>query len=416
MRFLAFIAVAAALLAAPPPPRKRPVAKRKAAPVRITAAARETARVEIETRIAALDAQLENPKALSSFFQALKQSQAGGPPVHIIQWGDSHTASDDWVNTMRVAFQARYGKGGPGFIHAGRPFRGYRRFDALGTQTLGWKTEGVMALRGDQFQGLSGLSITSRAAGQTVTLKASGELLEIFYHQQPGGGVFEFEIDEGATGTVETEGEAGPGIVSRALGPGEHRITLRTVSRAPVRLFGYTLDNTTGVTLEMMGINGAQANVIAGWDDSSWATLAARRDPALVILAYGTNEANSSLWTAGQYRTDLTAVVERIRRAAPQTSILLVGPPDCGKLKPLLHLAEVIDVQREVALAQNLAFWDWRAHMGGPGIVRRWVTAGLSQFDYIHLTAEGYRKIGDMLFTQLEAAANSTHEQTTKNN
>ena len=65
--------------------------------------------------------------------------------------------------------------------------------------------------------------------------------------------------------------------------------------------------------------------------------------------------------------------------AAPDASILLIGPPDCGNPRPLIHLTEVIDIQRELATRLNLAFWDWRLHMGGPGIVKRWVTAGLSQ-------------------------------------
>lgn len=409
MKSLIFILLSVALPAAPAPPRRSTVAKRKSTtPVRVSAAARQAARDEIERRLAGVEAGLENQQALALYYAALNQSRNGGPPVHILQWGDSHTASDDWVNTMRTAFQARYGNGGPGFVHAGHPFRGYRRFDASGTQSPGWKTEGVMALRGDEFQGFGGLSITARTSGQTVTLKATGELLEIFYQQQPGGGAFEIGIDEQQPGTVETAGETGPGVYSRALPAGEHNVTLRTVSRAPVRLFGFTLENVSGMTLEMLGINGAQANVMLGWNEEEWRAFTTRRNPSLVILAYGTNEANGRLWTAGKYRMELTEVIDRIRAAAPQASILMVGPPDCGKIKPLLHLAEVIDVQREVALAQGAAFWDWRLHMGGPGIVKQWVTAGLSQSDYIHLTAEGYRKIGQMLFAQLEAANTGT--------
>ena len=408
-RLVVFLLAVALAFAAAPPARRRVV--KKAVPVRISPAARQAARDEIDKRIAALSTGVENPAALESFYSALDQALNGGPPVHILQFGDSHTASDDWVNTMRTAFQARFGEGGPGFVHAGRPFRGYRRFDAAGTQSLGWKTEGVMALRGDQHQGLSGLSITAQTSGQTVSLKATGELLEIFYQQQPGGGDFAIEIDGEAAATIETEGETAPGIYSRAMQAGPHQVVLRTTQRAPVRLFGYTLDNTRGVTFEMLGINGAQANVITGWNGPEWSTFATRRNPSLVILAYGTNEANSHLWTAEQYRADLTAVIARVRATAPDASILLVGPPDCGNLKPLVHLDDVVAIQRELSTKQNLAFWDWQLHMGGSRIVRRWVTAGLSQGDYIHLTAEGYRRIGEMLAGQLLNGF-STHEQT----
>jgi hypothetical protein len=87
----------------------------------------------------------------------------------------------------------------------------------------------------------------------------------------------------------------------------------------------------------------------------------------------------------------------------------MIGPPDCGRLRPLLHLSEVIDVQREIAHQENVAFWDWRLHMGGPGIIKRWVVAGWAQQDYIHMTAEGYRMIGRMVFESL------SYEQTGQN-
>jgi len=132
------------------------------------------------------------------------------------------------------------------------------------------------------------------------------------------------------------------------------------------------------------------------------------RDPALIVLAYGTNEALSRTWTAEEYRAALTQIIQRLRAAAPVASILLIGPPDCehrlrGRLLPFPHLDQVIDIQREVARENGSAFWDWRAAMGGPGSVRQWVQAGLGQGDYTHLTGAGYRMTGSTLFEELMA-------------
>jgi lysophospholipase L1-like esterase len=267
-----------------------------------------------------------------------------------------------------------------------------------------------MAIHGDPNQGLSGISISTEAAGQTVELNASGEALEIFYLQQPGGGQVELTIDGQSAGAFTTDGDLGPGQSEYSLPPGPHQLSLRTLNFAPVRLFGWALDNKQGVTVETLGINGAQAHVILDWNEQIWATELNQRNPSLVILAYGTNEANSHLWTAEQYRADLIAIIDRIRRATPAASILMIGPPDCGRLQPLLHLSEVIDIQREIAAAQHVAFWDWRLHMGEPGIVKRWVVAGWSQQDYIHLTSEGYRMLGKMVFDAI------SYEQTGKDN
>jgi hypothetical protein len=51
-------------------------------------------------------------------------------------------------------------------------------------------------------------------------------------------------------------------------------------------------------------------------------------------------------------------------------------------------------------------------HMDGPGIVKRWVVAGWSQADYIHLTGEGYRLIGRLIFDQMERISSNSYEQT----
>ncbi len=43
---------------------------------------------------------------------------------------------------------------------------------------------------------------------------------------------------------------------------------LRTLSSAPVRLFGWVAQNHAGVTYETLGINGAQANLMLDWNSA----------------------------------------------------------------------------------------------------------------------------------------------------
>jgi lysophospholipase L1-like esterase len=389
---------------------KIPAVKKSMRPVPVPASIRLSAHAEIEQRTAGATAAFEDAKPLEKFFARVRHAQQSGGTVHVLQFGDSHTASDDWVNSMRTVAQQMMGDGGPGFIQAGHPYKGYRRFDAMGANSTGWKTEGTMATREDPDQGLSGISISTEKAGQTVSLAASGETLGILYLRQPEGGEFELQVDDRIIATISTAGERGPGSYLAALIPGPHQLLLRTIDNAPVRLFGWTLDNQRGITFETLGINGAQANIMLEWNEVVWSAQVAGRNPALVILAYGTNEANSRKWTEGQYRADLLAVLDRVRRAAPAGSVLMVGPPDCGRAGPLLHLSEVIDIQREVARMQNVAFFDWRAHMGGAGMMKRWVQAGLAQADYIHLNSAGYQMLGKMLFDQLERTYSEFHE------
>ena len=390
---------------------KKPVRKRhRAAVVSVAPAVRGAALRAISERSSQPTGVLESAGALVPFFEQLAHP-VEGMSLHILQYGDSHTASDDWPNALREDFQAKFGTGGPGYTLAGHPFLGYRRFDSHGANSRGWHTEGTMGHKGDGIDGLGGVSLTSDSAGDTVTLTAECQQLELHYLRQPGGGQLEFSVDGSPAETIDTNGDMGAGEFQYAAQAGPHQYILRTLSAAPVRLFGWVAQNHAGVTYETLGINGAQASLILDWNSPILTSELMSRDPALIVLAYGTNEALSRSWTAEEYRASLTEIIQRLRAAAPLASILLIGPPDCeyrsrGRRLPFPHLDQVIQIQREVALASGCAFWDWRAAMGGPGAVRQWVQAGLGQADYTHLTGAGYRMAGGMLFDDLMAQYN----------
>jgi lysophospholipase L1-like esterase len=409
---------AALLLAGPAPAvtttakkttKKKQVRKKHArvAVVHVSPVVRGAALAAISERTSRPGSVLEGAGALVPFFEQLAHPPETGS-LHILQYGDSHTASDDWANQLRQNFQARFGAGGPGYTLPGHPFLGYRRFDSRGSNSRGWYTGGIVTRKDDGIDGLGGISLTSESAGETVTLTVECQQLELHYLRQPGGGQVEFSADGAPIATVDTNGENGPTTYQFAATPGVHQYTLRTLSAAPVRLFGWVAQNQAGVTYETLGINGAQANLMLAWNPDVLAAELMSRDPALVVLAYGTNEALSRSWTPEEYRAALTQIIQRIRAAIPVASILLVGPPDCqrrlsGGLAPFPNLDDVIEVQREVARQNGCAFWDWRAAMGGPGSVRQWVQAGLGQGDYTHLTSAGYRMTGDALFGELMA-------------
>jgi lysophospholipase L1-like esterase len=366
---------------------------------------REAAVVKVSARKEHPLSSMENAAALVPFFEQVMHPPASGS-LHILQYGDSHTASDDWANAMRQAFQSRFGSGGPGFAYAGHPYRGYRRFDMAGANSSGWYADGLVGHPGDGKYGMGGVSLTAASAGETVSETIDCAELKLFYMQQPGGGALGFSVDGVPVETISTDGDLGPGVYRYEPTPGPHRVELQTLSEAPVRLFGWVAQNKSGITYETLGINGAQASILLDWDDTILASELAERDPALIIVAYGTNEALSRSWTPEGYRAAFSQVLDRLRRDAPTASILVVGPPDCemrtrAGRAAFPHLDEVTAIQRAAAVEHRCAFWDWRGWMGGPGSVRDWVRAGLAQADYTHLTSAGYRLLGSMLFEEM---------------
>lgn len=378
--------------------------KSRPATAAVSASARTAALARVNQELEATAGRvLRQPTALTPLFEHLSQPHE---PVHIIHFGDSHTAADTWTGGLRDLFQQRFGDGGSGFSVAGHPFAGYRRFDARGGATAGWHSEGMRSGEGDGYFGLGGIGITTERAGQSVYLNSDCERIEIQYLQQPGGGRLVLTDNDQPLGKISTEGELGPGFATADAGPGAHRFTLTTADAKPVRLFGWVADKDAGVTYEALGINGAEAGLILKWNAEMLATYLQHRNPRLIVLAYGTNEASDPNWDPPSYQAMFASLLERLHAAVPAVSILVVGPGDRwvrtrAGWRIVAGIDGIIAAQRAACQANSAAFWDTRARMGGRGSMPDWVTAGLAQPDRVHFTEAGYRALASALFEDI---------------
>ena len=394
---------------------KKPVrAKRRAvakAPVVSAQVKRSSQGFVAEAMDAVAAAAVENSAALVPFFEQLwqlEQKRDEDQSLHILQYGDSHTASDDWANQLRLMFQDRFGNGGAGYSTAGRPFAGYRRYDVKSGQSPRWDTEGMLTKGTDGYYGLGGTSIVTQRPGEMIYLDSEGEKAELHFLRQPGGGSFRVFVDGAEAATVETDGVIGPGQWSMTAAEGLKRFTVETTSNAPVKLFGWVTEKKRGLTWETLGINGAQANVSLRWEENQMREHLGKRNPGLIVLAYGTNEAGNREWTPESYRAMFRAVMQRFRAMAPSASLLVVGPPDRAQRvnrvwASMPKLDMIGEAQRDVAIEMGAAFWDLRERMGGSGAMKRWVYAGFAQGDFVHLTGAGYRLVGETLYKDLIA-------------
>ena len=403
--------------------KKQPAAKKKTRrvlPPPVSAAARAAALERVDRYLTESgDRPIEQPGALVPFFeQLLRSSGENAAPVHIIHYGDSHTAADDWTGGLRDLFRERFGDGGSGFSLPGHPFPGYRRFDARGGGTSLWQTVGGHAGNGDGWFGLGGVGMSTSRAGQSVYLNAECERLEIHFLKQPGGGRLAlYDYDE-RLDEFTTDGGEGAGFMRFTVSPGAHRFLLKTLDMRPVRLLGWVADRASGVTYEALGLNGAEAGVILKWNEEMLASYLQRRNPGLIVLAYGTNEAGDPFWNQESYRDMYAKVIARLRQAAPAASILAIGPDDRwnsagGRWHAMPGIERIIADQREVCRLAGCAYWDWRERMGGSGSMRDWVYSGFAQADHVHLTSIGYRRLSAVLFGDLMRQFESykTHER-----
>ncbi len=355
-----------------------------------------------------LELPVDNPAALVPFFEQLYRHQQGElpGPVRVLQYGDSHTAADELSGELRALFQASFGNGGSGFSFAGKPWRTYRRRDVKTGSSDGWHTDGLVARNGDGVYGLGGVSMTASAPRESLYIEAEASEFELFYYQQPGGGAMQLYDGGVPLDLISTGGDAGAGYYRVAAQPGPHRFEVETLGHDPVRLFGWVAENPTGITYETFGINGAQATTIGQWEPTTLRDNLEHRNPDLIVLAYGTNEAGSTQWTLEKYQSMFTGLLRQFREASPTASILVLGPPDRAQRirrqwQTMARIGIIAEAQRRAALLMGCAFLDLRAEMGGAGAMNQWVKAGQAQSDHVHFTASGYRLLGDAIYTDI---------------
>jgi lysophospholipase L1-like esterase len=355
------------------------------------------------------DIPVENPAALIPFFEQLYRHQQGQMPgpVRILHYGDSHTAADEWTGEMRTRLQEKFGDGGSGYSFAGRPYNGYRREDVRSGSTSGWHTDGLVGRSGDGVYGLGGISMSVGTPKEAIYVEADASDFELYYYQQPGGGSLQLYDNGVAVERISTDGEPSPAYYHLEAMPGPHKLELETLDRAPVRLFGWVAEKPTGITYETLGINGASAPIVLDWNEEALRSNLERRNPALIVLAYGTNEAGQKSWTLESYRDMFEKLIGRFRAAAPTATIFVIGPPDRDQKtakkgwQPMDQLDMIVEAQRQAAVATGCPFWDLRAKMGGKGSMLQWVAAGVAQIDHVHFTGAGYNLLGDAVVRDL---------------
>jgi lysophospholipase L1-like esterase len=379
--------------------------------------------------------------SLDQFFTGLAAAERADQNGRVLMlfFGDSHTAGDSMTSRLRATWQNRFGDAGRGLVAAGRPVtRHYYQRDVLYGASGTWKAA-VGGHRGDPEPfGVGGIRVYGQNKGAQLWVETCAECptgakvaqFEILYYSAPDHGVLRYRVDDGPWQQVPTKTAPieppHPGRQVIAVSDGPHKLTLEHGGGGPLDLFGVVLERLKpGVIVDSLGVVGRRLGSLRSWDWSIIGEQLATRDPRLVVLQYGTNEADDpdlDLEAVAKYYDE---TILRIRAAAPTSSILILGPPDvgvreagkaCDRMKktgapidagvipecqwrtpPVL--GDIIAVEHAAAIRNHVAFFDTFAAMGGADQMAAWVDGDpkVAFKDHVHLTDLGYGRWADLL-------------------
>jgi lysophospholipase L1-like esterase len=362
---------------------------------------------------------IENPKALKYFFQALRRSanQEPGAIVRVAHYGDSSVAADEITQTVRRKLQLRFGDAGHGFMLMAKGDMHYVHRDVTHGESDGWEVSSIVrrGLKGGYY-GYGGVlahafggeyaSFGTASKGQVGNAVSR---FEVFYQRFPNGGDLKVAVDNDAPQTVRTRSDTTEDAWHVIEVPdGAHSLNLKTTGEA--RLYGVAQERKgPGVVYDALGLVGARADRLLDADPAHMARQIAHRNPDLLVLAFGGNEAGNEWLDPARYAASLRKVIHLMRAGKPEMSCLLFAPLDQaertprGRIITLSLLPAIVLTQREVAVSEGCAFFDTWTAMGGEGAMERWYEARprLVSSDLRHATPAGYAILGNAYYKAL---------------
>ncbi|HEY3839007.1 MAG TPA: GDSL-type esterase/lipase family protein [Bryobacteraceae bacterium] len=353
--------------------------------------------------------------ALNSFYNALWRVERRQQPdvARIVHYGDSPTTADLITGDVRMLLQKRFGDVGPGFTLIAKPWAWYQHH-GVQISGSGWQIDAASHfVAHDGLFGLGGVSFSGNAgAHDQIKYSDPGPLdFEIWYLAQPGGGRINVIADGNSIGQVETGADTqSPGFATlHATSPvGELQIN---VESGNVRLFGVEASRPgPGLLYDSLGMNGASITVMTRmFNREFWTEELRHHEPCMVIINYGTNEADFASYVNGPYEKDLREAVRRVQGAVPEASVMLMSPMDRGKhvgldeIETMPTIPQIVAIQKRVAADMGCAFFNTFEAMGGDGTMARWYQGErrLVSADLIHPIPAGGRIVANAFVKEL---------------
>jgi lysophospholipase L1-like esterase len=364
---------------------------------------------------------IENSAYLAPVFQKLYLQRAfGGRKITVVHLGDSHVLGNFMTAEVRRRLQEAFGDAGRGLVFPYKLAGSNGPLDYLVQSPVRWQGANcVRDLAPETTYGVSGFRLEARQFPADLTVRLRDTLasqdklftkLSIFYHSD-NQAIPLFTVRDPSSGQTASaltrSAVASTYYFHRPAGQFTVTYDGPRNGAPAVRFDGFSLENEmSGVVYHSIGVNGGK------FTDFLRARYFARQlaelQPDLIILSFGTNEAQAR--PDSQYLTrQIDELVRRLQAFCPHAHFLLTTPADSylrGKgANP--HMRTVSNIIRRYARSQGYALWDLYALGGGLNSARYWKANGLLSTDSVHYSRPGYAVQGKLLYQSLISGYNA---------
>lgn len=371
---------------------------------------------------------IENAAYLEPLFRKMFQQRVGGGrKIVVAHIGDSHTLGNFMTHEVRRRLQNAFGDAGRGLVFPYKLANSNGPRDYLIETDVNWYGSNCQRdLDIATPYGASGflLETTSAAGRMTVRLRdTTTSETKLFtkvtvLHRQDGTPVDLTVYDEVSNqqAVLYQQDEFLKSFffdrpVSQAVIRFQRGQTENAVGR--FTLDGILLENElSGIIYHSIGVNGAKFSdfVRARYFARQMADL----NPDLIVLSFGTNEAQGKL-TANFVYQQMGELVAQLKKYAPNAYFLFTTPAD-SYLRGQGFNPYMSSIQTDIcrfARENGFALWDLYGLGGGDRSAQNWKSAGLMASDSVHYSKTGYAVQGKLFYQSLIRAYNAYAQDVT---
>jgi lysophospholipase L1-like esterase len=372
--------------------------------------------------------QTTNKAALANFYNALTELKNNPKAIRVLHYGDSQIEGDRITDYLRLKLQGQFGGHGPGLISL-MPIApsvtnkvsngpGWDRYNVFigKDKRVPHSNFGILAgfNRFSNYKKLNDSSsvITSSIVVTTTKLGGANALaykkLKLFYGGSQTKTWCEF-YDGPALISADSLEEGGSfRIKEYNVGNGSYTHQLKFSGKDSPDFYAISLESETGVLVDNIALRGSSGTFFHQINTGQLKQFYDYLNVKLVILQFGGNATPSikDEKSSANYASYLRSQIAIVKRAAPNASILFIGPADMSikngtEYETYPFLETTRNEIKKVVLESGCAFFDMYDCMGGKNSMSEWVDQKLAATDYIHFSPQGARKIATLLYSAL---------------
>lgn len=380
------------------------------------------------------DYAIEEEKSMDVFYRKLCNLKTQGRPVRIAYFGDSFIEGDIFTADLRDLLQSRFGGAGVGYVDMASQTAGFRQSVRAFSQNV--EAHSVMdSAHRNNLLGINCRYFFPRRGEVSLTLKGTA-------YGKNTGQAQKSQLFLKTTVPLQVTAEVNGGEPQTFHLQGENRIQCLTttgvisqvkwsfyadsLAHRHITLYGATMDNERGVTVDNFSLRGSGGGVLLSVPDENLKQFFEHRPYDLIVLHYGLNVIGpgSGKKAADNYGHILDRMIRKFQQLQPGTPILVVSVSDRdsrdkeGRITTLGGIRYLVNAQQQAALRNGTAFWNLFEAMGGTASIKRMAEQkpALANKDYTHLTFRGGKVLADKLYEALvQAVKNYTKENQYEN-